>query len=462
MLPTDKMISRQLAEWAALGPPIRDPDALDIAAKAFADTFACMIGGVKDPAVAHLVEAVAAWNHSAPDPSLVSARRLPPPFAALINGTSAHVLDFDDNYIPAFTHCSAVMVPALLAVGEMRGSSGMDLLDAYIVGAELHARIGMLVNPGHFNRGWHSTATVGTMGTAGACARLMGLDAAGICTAMSIGFSMAAGSKLQFGSMMKPVHAGLAAQHAVMAAEMAHSGITAQPGFLIGDQSFQDHYAENEPEREPLALQGLGGELCLSQFGLLVKRFPCCGSAHKSLDGFVELRERHQLQPENINRATSWLPETMSRNLKFESPTNEMEARFSLHYAAARILSDGKLSLQHFESSAVTDSTIRNFLPKIRQETIPDPENLSSSTPLHSRIEMKDGTVHDIEIEHLRGSLQNPLTEEDLRNKLDDCLRFSGFEAVPEPLSGWIAGVDECLDVRNLMHYLVEATRDNP
>lgn len=448
---TEPAVAQQLADWAASAEPLTDAAAVVIARDAFADTIACMFGGMRDPSVQSLIRAASGWNGEGTSCCFGTARQFSLPLAALINGTAAHALDFDDNFIPAFTHCSAVMVPALLAVGEDKRCSGRRLLGAYIIGAELHTRIGLLVNPGHFNRGWHSTATVGTMGTAGACAYLLGLDAGGICTAMSIAFSMAAGSKVQFGSMMKPTHAGLAAQHAVMAACMAAAGTSARPGFLTGSQGFQDLYAENDPKREILALDGLGKKLCLPLYGLLVKRFPCCGSAHKSLDGLLTLREMHDIDPTRIKAATSWLPETMSRNLKFDCPENDMEARFSLQYTAARLLLEGALSLQHFKPDVIRDPTVTDFLPRIHRQTIPDPPELKLDTPLRSRIEMADGSIYETAVTHLKGSLQNPLTADDLQHKLRDCLQFGGFAQLPDKISDEIAAVDTCGDISQLL-----------
>jgi len=451
---TDISISSRLAEWAANEPPVRDPAATAIARDAFSDTIACMFGGMGDPAPRKLRQAFKSWDGNGQNVVFGTRLRFSPPWSALINGTAAHALDFDDNFIPAFTHASAVLIPALLALGESINCSGKALLDAYIVGAELHTRIGLLVNPGHFKKGWHATATVGTIGTAGACARLLGLDAAGVSAAMSIGFSLSSGSKKQFGTMMKPIHAGFAAQHAVMAATMASGGISAAPDFLTGELSFQDFYAENDLSREPMALDGLGEELCLSKYGLLVKRFPCCGSAHKSLDGFLKLRTTHQIAPESIKLATTWLPETFSRNLRFDRPQNEMEARFSLHYNAARILLEGALSLQHFTEEAVHDLDVVSFLKRIRQETIPDTDNMSLTTPLLSRIELHDGSIHEIEIVYLKGSLQNPLSAADIQHKFEDCVRLSGIKTVPEALFNQIMSIEKCTHIQGLMDQL--------
>jgi 2-methylcitrate dehydratase PrpD len=395
--------------------------------------------------------AFSSWDQGGRNTVFGRRRSFQPPAAALINGTAAHALDFDDNFIPAFTHASAVLVPALLALGENRRLSGAALIDAYIVGSELQTRIGLLVNPGHFKKGWHATATVGTIGTAGACARLIGLNAEQIETAMSIAFSLASGSKKQFGTMMKPIHAGLAAQHAVMAAVMAEAGISAQPGFLTGDLSLQHLYGEIDSSREPAAMIEPGEALCLSRYGLLVKRFPCCGSAHKSLDGFLALREQHRPDPDRIRRAVTWLPETLSRNLRFPRPQNPMEARFSLQYPVARILLEGWLSLRHFTPSALWDPAILALLDRIQVETIPDPPDINPSTPLMNRLEMTDGSVWIYETGPLRGALSNPLSADDIRRKFEDCIRFAAIESVPEKQVRQMFTIDHCSDIAELM-----------
>jgi len=149
--------------------------------------------------------------------------RLAAPWAALANGTAAHALDFDDNFDPAKAHASAVLVPAILALAEQERASGRACLDAYIAGLQIMGRVGQGVNPAHRNRGWHATGTVGAIGAAAACARLLRLPEREAAFALSIATSLAGGFMAQFGTMTKPVHAGFAAQAGVMAAASARS-----------------------------------------------------------------------------------------------------------------------------------------------------------------------------------------------------------------------------------------------
>jgi len=414
-----------------------------MARSAFVDLIACLLAGSKDPAVKLLINIAAEWDGEGENLVIGSTRRYHAPWAALINATAAHALDFDDNFLPAFTHATAVLGPALLALAETHRLSGKVFLDAYLVGLELHARIGRLVNPGHFQKGWHATATVGAIGTAGACARLLGLGPEATCIAMGIAFSMAAGSKKQFGSMMKPTQAGLAAQHAVMAARMASVGMSSNPDFLTGSWSFQDLYATIDPDLETNALKALGQELALTEQGLLAKRFPCCASAHKTLDGLFALKRRHTIRQEDIERVTTRLPKTLSQNLPFRRPKNEMEARFSLPYTAARILSEGMLSLGHFTIEAVSDPEILSLSDRIQVETIQDPQTIQLEMPIYSCIELKNGTRYEIETGPLKGSKLNPLTEEELYQKLVDCARFAGIDAFPDDLYKAITSIDQ-------------------
>jgi 2-methylcitrate dehydratase PrpD len=192
-----------LAAWAAETPDDWSPLALARARDAVEDLFACMIAGTEDEATVRVRSAIAHWGG---DGATVAgqAARAAAPWAAFANGTAAHALDFDDNFLPSMTHASAVLVSALLAVGEGAGASGRRLLDVYIVGLEMHAKLGLGVNRSHYNMGWHATSTIGTIGTAAACARLLDLDARQPGNAMSLGVSMASGVKVQFGSNAKP------------------------------------------------------------------------------------------------------------------------------------------------------------------------------------------------------------------------------------------------------------------
>ena len=220
--------------WLAETPDAWPDEALESAHRQFIDVLGVTIPGAVEPATLAVLETVRNWG-AGPATAILQAARLAPPWAALVNGTAAHALDFDDNFDPAKAHATAVLAPAILAVAEAEGASGRQCLDAYIAGLQILGRAGQGVNPAHRNRGWHATATVGAIGAAAACARLLSLDTQTAAHAISISTSMAAGFMSQFGTMtMKLLHAGLAAKAGVMAASLARAGIDAGKDTLDG------------------------------------------------------------------------------------------------------------------------------------------------------------------------------------------------------------------------------------
>src|SRR3954470_17941252 len=161
----------RLAAWCAGTPCEWRAESLECARRAFVDTIAVMLAGQEEACTAATRRAVATWGNG---PCLVmGGAPMAAPWAALVNGTAAHALDYDDVLDPAMSHPSAALVPAILAVGETQDASGADCLDAFLVGFEVLARLGEAMNLAHYKRGWHTTLSLGSMGVAAACARMM-------------------------------------------------------------------------------------------------------------------------------------------------------------------------------------------------------------------------------------------------------------------------------------------------
>src|SRR6266850_3973686 len=207
------------------------------AARAVLDTIGVTLAGASEPA-ARIVQAVVSAEGGDACRILGTRARASASNAALANGTAAHALDYDDMCFVSLAHPSAPLVAAALAAAESTGACGRALLEAYVVGFELEGRLGRAMNPRHYQRGWHCTSTLGTIGAAAAAARLLGLgpDAAG--HALSIAASEASGLKENFGTMVKPLHAGLAARNGVLAALLAKAGMTASAAAIDGPQGF--------------------------------------------------------------------------------------------------------------------------------------------------------------------------------------------------------------------------------
>src|SRR6516225_5487856 len=200
------------------------PPARELVRQCVLDYLGVAVAGASDGLVRLLLDEMNEAG-GAPKASVIGHElRLPALSAALVNGAAAHALDYDDVNMAMPGHPSVAILPALLALAELRHSSGHAVATAFVAGYETTCRIGAALQPGHYNLGFHSTGTIGSFGAAAACARLLGLDAETTAIALGIAGTQAAGLKSQFGTMCKPFHAGRASQNGLLAARRAAGG----------------------------------------------------------------------------------------------------------------------------------------------------------------------------------------------------------------------------------------------
>ena len=211
------------------------PEVVITAAKtAILDTVGVMAAAVGEPVASSIVRYVSAAG-GPPDATVVgSALKTSTSLAALANGTLGHALDFDDSNWLLYGHASVVVLPAVLAEAEALGASGRELVEAYVIGFEISSKLGSGMNMGLYNNGWHPTSTLGAMGAAAAISRLRGFGIDQIRLALGIAASQASGVRANFGTMTKPLHAGLAAEAGVRAADFSGLGITSSPEYSGG------------------------------------------------------------------------------------------------------------------------------------------------------------------------------------------------------------------------------------
>ena len=428
-----------LAEFVATSGEVVSQRARSMACEGIRDAIACMIAGATDPAVdaVHRGVAKVAAGHG----SLVGrASTLALPDAAMVNGTAAHALDFDDNYPPTSGHASAVLVPALLALGEARGVKGCALVDAYILGLEAMRLAGEEVQLDQYRRGWHTTVTLGTMGVAAGCSRLLRLDAERTAHAMALSTSMATGSKIQFGTMAKPLHVGLTARAGVMAALMAEAGVTAAVEVLTGPWSLADLLVgrpELTLERSLANLDAVRrgrAPFAIEALGLKLKIHPCCASSHSSIDLMLDLQRAHGFAAADIESIEAVVRETSYRNLMYDAPIHPMQARFSMPYALAAVLvGGGRLRLGDFTEKAVARPEVRSLLPRIHRCIHAPDSPIAHSTvamePAEMTIRLRGGREIFGRRFGQRGLVHDPLSAEELDDKLRDCLAASALAA---------------------------------
>ncbi|WP_052249030.1 MmgE/PrpD family protein [Leisingera sp. ANG-Vp] len=317
-------------------------DLLPIVSRAVADCFGCILAGTKSD-VARAARVALLPVGAGPAPLYGTPQTATPAYAALLNAVSGHAYDLDDWEEPGNTHPTIVIFPALLAVAEIVPLSGARMFAAYCVGFEMICRLGEAVTLDHYTRGFHSTATLGTIGATAACARALGLTAEQTAHAMAIAVSQATGYTTQFGSSVKPLQAGFAARAAYEAALLARAGATGKPQVLDSSRGFNGLMGAGTSETFATAASKLGSPWALQEYGLLIKPWPSCSYIHRLMTIALELRG--QAPHANIKEVRATMPDFHKAILPFDRPATQTEALFSVPACTAQVLVAGDLTM---------------------------------------------------------------------------------------------------------------------
>lgn len=442
-----------LASWVAQTPRDWPDQAIEQAQRGLTDTTACMVAGAGDIAVRRVASGLGPWIHAGQAHAVGMPGSLDAPWAALLNGTAAHALDYDDVLDPAASHVSAVLIAALLALGEEIQSHGDDLLDAYIVGVEVQECLAEAVNMAHYTQGWHTTITLGSPSAAAACARLLQLDPHQTRNALSIATSMSAGFKRQFGTNAKPFHAGLAAKNGVLAARMAAAGLSADDKPFEGERGFMDLMVGGEAQgfSGPLARIAAQAPPAILRPGLWLKRYPCCASTHRAVDALLDIMSRQSLKADDIKQVVTSVSAAAVGNLMYDRPTQEMEARFSMPFCISAAALDGDLTLQTFRQVALHRADIRSWLPKVSMVCDPSqPADMPSTVKSWADVTVQayNGDSWTHRVVDPKGYPDRPLSEEDLGRKFADCVQGQ----LPEIRDSW--EIWRGMDSHTSLHHL--------
>jgi 2-methylcitrate dehydratase PrpD len=393
-----------------------------IARTGIADCFGVLVAGARDPEIA-LVDRELGYAAGAALVSLIpSGVRRTTESGALINGVAAHVLDYDDVSLDG--HPSAVLVPAILAQGEASGSSGAEMLTAYIAGFEVWAELLVREGVPLHRKGWHPTTVLGTVGAAAACAKLRGLDAKGVATAMAIAASMSSGLVANFGTMTKSFQVGRAAQSGVIAARLAQAGLTASldalehPAGLLMALS-----PDGKPELDRL-FGAPEKEWHILGHGLNIKRYPICYATHRSIDAALDLIQRYDLTPGQVARVHVSTGKTQLLMLRNSAPQTGLEAKFSMQFAMAAALVARHVGLQELTDDFVRRPEVQALFPRVSLEGTAVIKEGSNFAPFDAvEITTTGGeTLKSGPVEYAKGSHERPLSRDELWTKFAECL----------------------------------------
>jgi len=368
--------------------------------------------------------------------------------AALANGTAAHALDFDHSFT-IMGQPTAPVAPATFALGEALGASGRQVIEAYVAGFEVTAKlVHSLRDSAH--DGWHAPSTLGSFGAAAACSKLLGLDAAKMQMALGITASMASGIVANFGTMTKPLHVGLGARNGVLAAKLAGGGYTANPKAIEGGFGFYSVLHENTEIHEQ-AIEELGHSYALITDGLRIKPYPCGGLTHQVIDSVLELRAKHGLTAEMIDRVDVDVVKHTFDRIVFRVPQTGIQGKFCMPYLVARAIIDGKIGLHIFTDSAVRDQNVLKLAERVQMNL---DSNLKKSDaagrPCRVTVRLKNGQTFTREAQHAKGGPEHPMSEAELRDKFTECAREVLDARSAAQASDYIDNLETLSDIRTL------------
>ena len=347
--------------------------------------------------------------------------------AALVNGTAAHALDYDDVTWGLIGHPSVSLVPSVFALGEALNASGRDVLHAYVVGFEVMAKLGRTTQPRHsLDGGWHPTGTIGAFGATAACCKLLSLNAEQTAHALGIVFSMTSGNVSNFGTMCKPLHAGLAARNAVEAALWAQDGFTSLPHPFDGPRSFHEVYSRGLPaDMKPLA--ELGKEYELVVRAVVIKPYPCGVALHPAIDAIHALKKEHRFSPDDVVSVEAGATRYTYDKLCYLTPKTGLEAKFSMPYTIARSILDDSIGFDTFSDRLVQDEKAQDLTRRVTMYVHDGIERAwrMGSRPVNVKLHLRDGRVLERQVDISKGNPEVPMTPAELNVKFEDCARLS-------------------------------------
>ncbi|MFC2012715.1 MmgE/PrpD family protein [Chloroflexota bacterium] len=400
-------------------------DAVQLARLGITDFIGVAFAGLKEEQ-SKIIMDYARKMGGVPQASIIGGNcKTSPYLAALVNGTVGHSLDYDDMAISLIGHPSVFLVPAILAIGESIGSSGEDILTAYVLGYETTCHIARPILQSHYVQGWHSTATFGTLGAAAAAAWLLKLNEHQVRQALGIAASLAGGLRQNFGTMTKPLHAGKAAANGIQAALLAQAGFTADNSIIEAPLGFAKIFGHDEEVNWAEVIKKLGKTfLITSAEGLSIKPYPTCGFTHCALDAALYIKEEHKVSATDIAEVELHVSPFDKQILIHHHPRTGLEGKFSLEYCVARALLSGEVRLKHLTDEAVVEPQVKSLMQKMKcvekypMPVMGTPEGFGSKSVT---VKLKDGRQYCKEVTIAKGMPQNPLTLDEFNSKYSDC-----------------------------------------
>ena len=412
-------ITQILARFVATHPSRGWSDAVDREAhRTFLNWVGCAVGAATHDAPEAALAALTMLQPAPQATVLGRSEKLDMAGAALLNGISSHTFDFDDTHLKTIIHPAGPVASAALALAEHLGSSGRALIDALVLGIDVSCRMGNLMYPEHYDRGWHITGSTGMLGAAAACARLLGLDEHQTVMALGIAASQPVGLREQFGTMTKPFHPGGAARAGLLSALLAKNGFTASPRALEAPRGFAQVVSTKCDWVEATDELGRRFEISFNAY----KPFACGIVIHPSIDACVQLREQGVV-PDAVERIELKVHSLVLELTGKKEPVDGLQAKFSVYHGCAAGLIFGRAAEAEFADAIVT----RDDVVALRRKVVATVDDAIDEAAVDVTAVLRDGRRVHVFVEHAIGSVQRPMSDAALDAK---------FAAQSEPVLG--------------------------
>lgn len=407
----------------------------------------CAVGGCRHPTIDRALAALTEFSGPKQASILGRDERLDILHAALMNGMSSHVFDFDDTHLKTIIHPSGPVASAVLALAEHRSVSGAEFLHAFILGVEVECRIGNAVYPAHYDIGWHITGTAGVFGAAAACGRLLGLNEQQMTWALGIAATQSSGLREMFGTMCKSFHPGRAAQNGLTSALLAVRDFTSSDRAIEAPRGFANVLSTQRDYAEITEGLGESYEVALNTY----KPFACGIVIHPTIDACIQLRREHGLKAEDIERISLKVHPLVLELTGKKTPQAGLEGKFSVYHSAAVAIIHGAAGEKQFSEACVRDPKV----VALRDRVDAAADGGVAEDAAHVAITLKGGQVLKKHIDHAIGSLDRPMSDADLEAKLRDLVEGVLPAAQIEALIETCWNIGELKDAAQLAHAAV-------
>jgi 2-methylcitrate dehydratase PrpD len=407
----------------------------ELAKKSILDVLGAVLAGAVSEPGRLLADYVRDLGASGSASVLGTPLKTAPRFAALVNGTAMHADDYDDT-LQAETgrfqgvHPSAPVLAALLAAGEPMGVSGRQLLTAYQAGVEVACRLFDATHPNHILHGFHATGSCGMMGATAAVGKLYGADEAALRAMLGIAASQAGGLQENFGTTIKPMHAGRSAECGVVSADLQRRGATASPIILEARRGFFQALGGGS---EPARLMGrLGQPWSFVDRGIWLKPFPTGSLSHPAMTAMRRMVIDNDVRPEQVAKVRVATSQNIHHTLLHHRPVTELQAKFSLEFCLAALLLQRECGLTQFNDEYVNRPDVQAAIGLIEYDTYtPEQAQREGHTIVTSEVEiiLKDGRSLHERADYGKGNKADPMSMAEVAEKFRECARYGGWDA---------------------------------